>query len=119
MKQYSNIDEYIKARPKNIQATLQELRQTIHRAAPEASEKIAYGIPTFTFHGNLVHFGGYETHIALYPGAAPVRQFKNELEKYDTSKGTIRFPTDKPLPLPLISKIVKSAIERNLERRRV
>lgn len=116
MKKFSTIDEYIADCPMNIRATLEELRQTIHQIAPEAHEKISYGLATFTFHGNLVHFGGYETHIGLYPGAAPVAEFKKELEPYETSKGTIRFPIDKPLPFDLIRKIVKSAMQRNLER---
>ena len=112
------IDEYIAKYPQDLQAKLQELRRTIHAAAPEAGEKISYGLATFTFHGNLVHFGAYDTHIGLYPGAAPVAEFKNELKPYETSKGTVRFPLDKPLPLDLITKMVGSAIKRNLERKK-
>jgi uncharacterized protein YdhG (YjbR/CyaY superfamily) len=119
MKKYRTVDEYIAACPKHIQATLQELRQFIKQEVPKAKEKIAYGIPTFTFHGNLVHFGGWEDHIGLYPGAAPVAEFANELKLYSTSKGTIRLPVDKPLPYPLIKKIVKSAVKRNLSRKGV
>ncbi len=85
---------------------------------PEAQEKIAYGIPTFTFHGNLVHFAGYEKHIGFYPGAAPIKEFAPELKSYETSKGTVRFPIDKPLPMPLIRKIVKATVNRNLSRQK-
>jgi len=118
MRKYGNIDEYIAACPKNIRATLEKLRHVIQQTAPDAQEKISYGLATFTFHGNLIHFGGYETHIGLYPGAAPVAEFQKELEPYETSKGTIRFPIDKPLPFDLIRKIVQSAMKRNLERKK-
>jgi uncharacterized protein YdhG (YjbR/CyaY superfamily) len=108
-----NIDEFISNYPTDVQTILQELRQTIHKAAPEAKEKISYGIPTFTLHGNLVHFSAYPSHIGFYPGAAPVEQFKKELSAYKTSKGTVQFPLNKPLPLDLISTITKACVQRN------
>jgi len=74
---------------------------------------ISYGIPTFTLHDNLVHFAAYDTHIGFYPGSAPIEEFKEVLKPYDTSKGTVRFPLDKPLPFTLIRKIVQSAVKRN------
>jgi uncharacterized protein YdhG (YjbR/CyaY superfamily) len=112
----TSIDEFIARFPPNIQAVLQELRTTIQQAAPEAKEKISYGIPTFTLGGNLVHFSAYEKHIGFYPGSGPVAEFANELKAYETSKGTVRFPLDKPLPLELIRKMTLFAIQRNLAR---
>lgn len=85
---------------------------------PEAGQKISYGIPTYTLRGSLVHFGGYEGHVALYPGSAPIAAFKDELKPYETAKGTIRFPLDKPLPLDLIGKIVQYSVERNLQKKK-
>jgi uncharacterized protein YdhG (YjbR/CyaY superfamily) len=105
MQNYKDIDEYISNFPADVRANLQKLRQTIQKAAPKAKEKISYGIPTFTYHGNLVHFAAYETHYGFYPGAAAIVKFKDELTAYETSKGTIRFPMGKPLPLKLISSI--------------
>ncbi|MCC6643622.1 DUF1801 domain-containing protein [Candidatus Peregrinibacteria bacterium] len=116
MKTYKNIDEYISQFPKNIQKTLQELRKTIQSLAPEATEAISYGIPTFKLHGNLIHFAAYEKHIGLYPGAAAIADFAKDLTKYQTSKGTIQFPIDQPLPFPLIKKIVKYRVTAQLEK---
>ena len=118
MKQYKDVDEYITTFPKDVQAKLQQIRKTIASAAPEAKEKIAYGIPTFTFHGNLIHFGGYPTHFGLYPGSAGVAEFKDRLKGYETSKGTIRFPIDKPLPLDLIHDITVFCTMRNWARKK-
>lgn len=112
------IDEFISHYPANVQATLQELRKVIHEEVPEAKEKISYGIPTFTLHGNLVHFSAYESHIGFYPGAAPIAELKAELEPYETSKGTIRFPLDNPLPYNLIRKLTSIAAERNKSKKK-
>ncbi len=116
MKTYKTVDEYIASYPKHIQNLLQIMRQTIHETAPEAGEKISYGIPTFTFHGNLVHYAGYQTHIGFYPGSAPIEEFAKNLKSYQTSKGTVHFPLDKPPPLDLVRNMTKSAIKRNLAR---
>jgi uncharacterized protein YdhG (YjbR/CyaY superfamily) len=114
MKSYTNIDEYISNYPDDTQLKLKEIRKAIQKIAPEAKEKIAYGIPTFVYHGNLVHFGGFKDHIGFFPGASGVTAFENELRKYETSKGTIRFSLEKPLPLALIRRIVKFRIQENL-----
>jgi uncharacterized protein YdhG (YjbR/CyaY superfamily) len=111
-----NIDEYIADFPKDVQKLLQQLRSTIKKAAPKAEEKIAYGIPTFTLQGNLVHFGGYKTHIGFYPAPSGLEAFKKELGPYLTGKGTAQFPLDKPLPLDLITEIVKFRAMKNLEK---
>jgi uncharacterized protein YdhG (YjbR/CyaY superfamily) len=111
-----NIDEYIADFPKDVQKLLQQLRSTIKKAAPKAEEKIAYGIPTFTLNGNLVHFGAYKTHIGFYPAPSGLEAFQKELAPYVTGKGTAQFPLDKPLPLDLITEIVKFRVMKNLEK---
>lgn len=113
----SSIDEFINKFPKTTQQLLQKIRKTIHTAAPEAQEKISYGIPTFTLHGNLVHFSAYEHHIGFYPGADGIRQFSDQLKNYETSKGTIRFPFDQPIPYALIAEITKFRVAQNLAKR--
>ena len=112
MQSYKNIDEYIANFPPDVQKNLQKIRSVIQKAAPKATEKISYGIPTFTYHGNLVHFAAYDGHYALYPGAAPISDLQDELKGYETSKGTIRFPIDKPIPFDLIEKITLYCVER-------
>jgi uncharacterized protein YdhG (YjbR/CyaY superfamily) len=111
-----SVDEYLATMPAATREKLESLRKTIHEAAPEATEKIGYGIPTFVFHGNLVHFAGYEHHVGFYPGSSPIRHFADELEAYETAKGTIRFPLDSPLPLDLVRRIVEFRVAENLER---
>ncbi len=112
------IDEFISKYPDETQAILQKIRQIVHEVCPDSSETIAYGIPTFTFHGNLVHFSAYDKHIGFYPGSAPIAAFKDDLKPYETSKGTARFPLDKPIPYDLIKKMTKYAIDRNLEKKK-
>ena len=116
MKKYLTIDEYISQLPKETQVILQKIRQTIKSAAPMATEAISYGIPTFKLNGNLVHFGGFKNHIGFFPGSNPVEFFKEELKDYKTSKGTIQFPLDKPIPHDLIKKIVKLRVEQNTKK---
>jgi uncharacterized protein YdhG (YjbR/CyaY superfamily) len=115
-KQPTTIDEYIAGFPKDVQERLQKIRATIRKAAPEAEEAIKYQIPTFVLNGNLIHFGGYQHHIGLYPGSRPVEEFKDELTKYRVSKGTVQFPLDKSLPLGLIGRITRFCVKRNLEK---
>ncbi|MBS1792059.1 MAG: DUF1801 domain-containing protein [Acidobacteria bacterium] len=110
------IDEYIADFPPEIQEKLQKIRETIRKAAPKAEEAISYMMPTFKLYGNLVHFAAFKNHIGFFPGAAGVEVFKDELTKYETSKGTIRFPLDQRIPLPLITKIVKFRVAQNLHK---
>ena len=110
------IDEYIAQFPKEVQVLLEKMRTIIHKAAPKAEEAMAYGIPTFKLNGNLVHFGGYKSHIGFYPAPSGIEEFKKELAKYEGSKGTIRFPLDKPLPATLITQVVKFRVAKNLEK---
>ena len=89
------------------------MRATIKAVAPGAGETIRYGIPTFTLDGNLVHFAAYKKHIGFYPASSGIRAFKKELSAYKTSRGTVQFPIDKPLPLALIKKIVRFRVAEN------
>lgn len=110
------IDEFISKYSDDVQVILEKIRETIKEVAPEAKEKISYGIPTFTLNGkNLVHFSAYAKHIGFYPGSAPIKEFEKELTAYKTSKGTIQFPLNKPIPYELIKKITKTCAARNLE----
>lgn len=110
-----NISEYIAAQPKEIQKFLNELRTTIKKAAPEAEECISYAIPTFKLNGNLVHFAAFKNHIGFYPAPGGIVEFK-EAAKYKTSKGTLQFALNEPLPLSLVTKIVKFRVKQNTEK---
>jgi len=110
----ATIDEYIAAFPKETQILLEIMRKTIGEAAPEAVEAISYQIPTFKLKGNLVHFAGYKHHIGFYPGSAGIAAFKDELSKFKSAKGSVQFPADQPLPLELITQIVKFRRKENL-----
>lgn len=110
-----NIETYILMQPENIQPALQKLRQTIKAAAPDAEEVISYGMPAFKWKGMLVGFACAKNHVGFYPwNSTTVDNFKDELKGYDTSKGTIRFAINKPIPITLIKKIVKSRMKENL-----
>lgn len=114
MKNYKDIDEYLADFDGDTRKKLDAIRRTIKEITPrETTEKISYGIPTFYFNGNLVHFAGYKTHIGFYPGAAPIAEFKKDLEGYKTAKGTVQFPLDRPIPFDLIRKITAVCVERN------
>lgn len=101
----ATVDEFIGNYPEDVRVILEKIRQTIHKAAPGAKEKISYGIPTFTLNSNLVHFSAYKHHVGFYPGAEAIQVFKDDLKAYKTSKGTIQFPLDQPIPYDLIKKI--------------
>lgn len=116
-RQLKTMDEYINTFPESVQRILNELRQTIKEAAPEAEETINYQIPTFTLHGNLVHFAAFEKHIGFYPTPGGMEAFQKELSSYKQAKGSVQFPIDQPLPLPLIRKIVEFRVKQNLERK--
>jgi len=111
-----DIDEYITSYPKEIQRTLEELRETIKKAAPEAEEVISYGMPAFKMNGMLVWFAAHSKHIGLYPRVSGIEAFKKELSIYKGAKGSVQFPLGKPLPLALITKIVKFRVNENLVR---
>lgn len=110
---YKTIDEYIATFPPNIQTLLQQIRATIHKAAPEAEETISYNMPAFKQNGVLVYFAAFKNHIGFFPTAQGVEAFKDKLAAYKTSKGTIQFPLDQPLPLELIDEIVRLRVKTN------
>lgn len=112
------IDDYLAALDEDKRAALEKLRRTIRAAAPKAEECIHYGVPAFRLNGrSLVCFGAGAKHCAFYPSSgATVAAFAAELKGYDTSKGTIRFTADKPLPAALVRKLVKARIKENRER---
>lgn len=111
-----DIDEYIASFPDDVQEKLQQIRMTIRKAAPDAEEKISYQMPTFYLKGNLVHFAAFKKHIGFYPTPTGTDRFQKELAAYKVSKGTARFPLDKPIPFDLITEIVKFRVKENLDR---
>jgi uncharacterized protein YdhG (YjbR/CyaY superfamily) len=110
-----NIDEYLAGVPEPARSTLNQMRAVIRSAAPpEATEAISYQIPTFKYKGPLVAFAAFSNHCSFFPMKSPlIEAFKNELKDFSTSKGTIRFPVDKPLPSALIKKFVKARVAQN------
>ena len=110
------IDAYIQSYPADVQKSLEELRQLIQSEAPEATERISYGIPTFYQNGNLVHFAAFKNHIGFYPGASGIRVFAHELAGYVGGKGSVQFPMGQPLPLDLIRRIVQFRLKENLSK---
>jgi uncharacterized protein YdhG (YjbR/CyaY superfamily) len=113
-----DMDEYIALQPLNIREELEKLRSTIRAAAPKAKEVISYQMPAFNYYGMLVYFAAYKSHIGFYPTGSGIAAFKKELVNYKTSKGTVQFPIDKPLPLRLISKMVKFRVKENMEKQK-
>jgi len=106
-----NVDEYLAGVPEPARGTLNKIRAAIRSAAPpEATEAISYGMPAFKYNGVLVWFAAFSNHCSLFPTAAVIDAFKNELKSFSTSKGTIHFPTDKPLPTALVKKLVKARV---------
>jgi uncharacterized protein YdhG (YjbR/CyaY superfamily) len=108
-----NIDEYIAGFPDEIQVLLEEVRKTIRNAAPEATEAISYQMPTFRLNGNLIHFAAFKNHIGLYPAPSGIETFSKELSAYKGGKGSVQFPISDPLPLDLITRIVRFRVEEN------
>lgn len=116
MKKISNIDNYIEDFPDNTQKILKQLRAAIKKAAPGAEEVISYNMPAYKLNGILVYFAGYKNHIGFYPTSTGIEAFKSEFSKFKWAKGSVQFPLIKPLPLRLISKIVKFRVAENLQK---
>lgn len=112
----NNIDEYIAGFPNDIQIILELIRTTIREAAPDAKEAIRYAIPTFTLKGNLAHFAAFKNHIGFYPAPTGMEAFQKELSIYKTGKGSVQFPLDQPMPLDLITKIVRFRVQQVQEK---
>jgi uncharacterized protein YdhG (YjbR/CyaY superfamily) len=118
MKEYKTIDQYLKQFSPEVASKLTALREMIADTVPEATEAIRYGLPTFQLNGNLLHFGGYKTHIGVYPAPSGIEAFEKELTPYQKGKGTLQFPLDKDLPLSLIKKIVLFRVKENLAKKK-
>ncbi|MBP9041482.1 MAG: DUF1801 domain-containing protein [Anaerolineaceae bacterium] len=112
----TTIDEYIAMFPSNIQEKLIEMRSVIRATAPQAQEKISYRMPTFTLHGNLVHFAAHQNHIGFYPTPGAIEAFSAELSTYEKSKGAVRFPFDQPIPVDLVRRMVLFRVAENEEK---
>ena len=113
----ATIDQYVEGFPPEIQVILSKLRAAVKKAAPQATEKISFQMPAFHFNGNLVYFAAFKNHIGFFPTSSGVAAFQKELAKYATSKGTVHFPLDKPLPLDLIKRIVKFRVKENSQKK--
>lgn len=114
-----SVDEYIAGIPEPARGTLKQIQAAIRSAVPaEASEGISYGIPAFKHNGVLVWFAAFKNHCSFFPTASVIEAFKDELEGFSTSKGTIHFPIDRPLPLGLIKKMVKARVAENERKKR-
>ncbi|PWT72507.1 MAG: hypothetical protein C5B59_15670 [Bacteroidetes bacterium] len=111
---YSTVTEYIAGQPDAIRPKLQQLRETIRKAAPDAEELISYQIPAFKYHGMLIWYAAFTKHLGIYPTKGTVLKFKEKAKPYVSGMATLRFDVDKPLPLKLITEIVKYRIEANL-----
>jgi uncharacterized protein YdhG (YjbR/CyaY superfamily) len=114
-----SVDEYIARVPEPAQGTMKKMRAAIRSAVPsDATETISYKIPAFKHERILVWFAAFSDHCSLFPTASVIEEFKDELKGYATSKGTIHFPTDKPLPTALIKKIVKARVKQDQSKKR-
>ena len=113
-----DIDDYLSGYPKDVQRLLMQMRLAIQKAAPQAIEKISYGIPTFALDGNLVHFAAFKNHIGFYPTPSAITAFGKELSSYKCSKGAVQFPLDEPLPLTLVSRMVKFRVKEKMMKRK-
>lgn len=109
----TNVDAYIAKFPENIQVLLKQFRKIITETVPEAEEVISYQMPSYKYHGMMLHFAAFKKHVGLYPGSSAVEAFKEELQDYATSKGTIQFDFDKPIPEELITKIAAFTSKEN------
>jgi len=112
---FKTVNEYLSALPPNTKAILKEVRKTIKEAAPQAEEMISYNMPAFKLHGGLIWYAAWNEHISLYPRTLRMETSIKELSEYEGSKGTIKFPIDKPIPYDLISRIVKFRVKETRE----
>jgi len=111
------MDEYIASAPPGVRDTLQKIRMTIRKAAPEAQETIKYQMPTFTLNGNLISFAANKKHIGLYPAPEGDAEFNRRLSPYKAEKSTVRLPLDQPIPLDLVTEIVELLVKDNMRRK--
>ena len=117
MKRYTTVEEYLDDAEPDKLAALAKLRKTILTVIPKAEEYISYGMPTFKYHGPLVSYAAFKNHCSLFPwNATLIKKFAAELKDYKTSKGTIQFTVEKPLPIPLVKKLIKERVKENEEK---
>jgi len=112
-KNFATIDDYIASFPEEIQKKLKTIRNAIKITAPNSHETISYQMPTFRLNGILVHFAAHKSHIGFYPTPSAIKHFSKQLADYEFSKGSIKFPNDKPIPLDLIKRIVAFRVDEN------
>ena len=112
----ATVDEYMADFPTDVKKRMQQLRKTIKAAAPKAEEVISYQMPGYKYLGMLVYFAAYKNHIGFYPAPSGIEAFKKELSVYEGAKGSIKFPIDQPLPLALVTRIVKFRVKENLDK---
>lgn len=113
MVEVKSVDEYIAQYPDEVKLLLEQMRVTIKNAIPEAVEAISYGMPTFKLEGNLVHFAAHSHHIGFYPAPSGILAFEEELKAYNSAKGSVQFPFDRPLPLDLVKQMCEFRAEEN------
>jgi uncharacterized protein YdhG (YjbR/CyaY superfamily) len=114
MKAVKTVEEYLSLFPEHQQKELEKIRKAIRDNAPKAEELISYGMPGYKLNGVLVYFGGFKNHCSFFPGGnSVIQKFSNELKPYKTSKGTIQFPFNEPIPVSLIKKMVKERVREN------
>ena len=114
---FKNTDDYIKSFPKDVRQRLEQIRTIIKNTAPDAEESISYAMPAYKLNGKpLVYFAAFKNHIGFYATPSGHSEFAKELSKYKQGKGSVQFPLDKPLPLGLITKIVKFRVKENLQK---
>jgi len=109
----SDFEQYILNYPEEIRERLQKIRSLVKKIAPDAAEKISYGMPAFTLNGMLLYYAAHTKHIGFYPFTTAIEAFRDELTDYKTAKGSIQFPNNKPLPLKLISQIIEFRVAEN------
>jgi len=118
-KRPTTIDEYIADQPMAIRPIMEKLRQIVNKNAPEAQEVISYGMPAYKLHGMLLYFSAFTNHYSLFAFPDAIIAFKDKLKRYEQSKGTIRFPLDKPVPVKLITEIVKYKVNENIKKHQI
>ena len=106
-----DVDDFIAKYPTDVQKILRKIRAIIRELAPDAHEKLGYGIPTFTLNGNLVHYSALTNHIGFYPTPSGIEKFRKQLSKYEGAKGSVQFPLDQPIPYDLIRKITEFRVK--------
>jgi uncharacterized protein YdhG (YjbR/CyaY superfamily) len=112
----TTIDEYIAEQSTSVRPIMKKLREIVNKNAPEAVEVISYGMPAFKFHGMLLYFAAFTNHYSLFAFPNAIIAFKEKLKGYELSKGTIKFPLNKPVPVRLITEIVKYKVNENLRK---